>query len=891
MLMNRASLTILLTAMLIIISAGCSGNSSPVQTDLQNPPGQADSSTRTAERVLWGLYECTIEPDSGEISVVPLRTAEFTANVNNLVEANPGNLVISNIDVTDWFTEGRIDCTISLRHPFPGLDQYNGFDVWGVFMHNGSSALAYDALAYPDTAAGDGQVLNADGYTRWFNYTEFSGPGIPLLTYFEGRLSDLPAPTAMLNGYKIFAGGLGVDDDYYDWISDEANINDRGIFIAGSANSRRYHLQFPMVGGEPLLRFQYAVVATWEPGDPTLTGSPVVYDPMDFPSSSNCDEAFFVSSDDSESTLYNNGSGSSGGSFSSSIEVFDWQGGIMGQNGVPNEISRIVMEADFLPGGSIEWNQATLASIAQPGTITSSVFQVEVNGCDPRHVQSEEYWLIVESGGMFGDSYGQGFPSPFPRDARRAAFFRGSVEVSGTIPMGLEVISIDPDTVPFYSQIDDAEITGNGFVDGCTVELRMNGDIVTATEVVFQSSTSLLVDFDLIGVESGLWDVVVINPDDEEGILIDGLTIDPWSEEIVLEEDGNRLPQIAETSEGDVVLVVGCNDNTIDFFIWSDGWDGPYTVVNRGSHYHIYLTSDPVNDYLYLSFASTSTYGRLYRYTGGTGEWDERNSNFWSAKHCVAWADNSGQMHTSNSTTSAYGHVVHVRANDWNSGWQLPPQWYPDSWNDKEFTWGSFWDIDSTGRAYTAYEKDRWKDPYNPGTGRYIRIGWIPNAGDFGAIANVETQMTYGNYLDSPAVAVDSSDDVWCAYRLYDGSEWHIGLKQSTSGGSSWGTASYIWSTSTEIMEDYTFLHFDYNDNLNAVVGIGDYLEYKYSTDGANWSDAETVNESADNNPPGTTDFMPMMTVASNGIMHVAWIRGSESTGYGTVYHRFRDID
>jgi len=889
MLTNRAHLIALLV--ILVVSAGCSGTSSPVQTDLNSPGYTANSEIASSNRILWGLYDCTMEPGSDEITVIPIRTAEFTANVNNLVEANPGNLIISNIDVADWFTEGRIDCTISLRHPFPGLDQYNGFDVWGVFMHNGSSTLAYDSLAYTDAAGGDGLLLNSDGYTRWFNYFEFRGTGLPLLRYFEGRLSDLPAPTAALNGFRIFADGLGAEDEYYEWITSETNINDRGIFTAGSVNSRRYQLQFPMAGGEPFLRFQYAVVATWEPGDPALTGNPVVYDPMDFPPDANCDEAFFIQSDDADSTLYNNGSGQSGGGFSSDIEVFDWQGGIMGQNGVPNEIARIIMEADFLPGGSVEWDQGTLASIAQPGTIASSVFQIDITGCTPGPVPSQEYWLIIESGGQFGDSYDQGFPSPFPQDAHRAAFYRGSVDISGTIPMGLEVVSIDPDTVPFYSQVDDAVITGSDFVSGCTVELRMDADIVPATDVVFQSSTSLLADFDLIAVESGLWDVVVINPSMEEGILEDGLTIDPWSEEILLEENGNRLPQIAETSDGEMVLAVGCNDSTMDYFTWADSWNGPYTLATRGSHSQIYLTSDPVNDYLYLSCSPTSTYSIFYRYTGGTGPWDERNSNFWSAKHCVAWSDLAGQLHASNSTVSAYGHLVHVRANDWNSSWQLPPQWYPDGGNDKEFTWGNFWAIDSTGRAYTAYEKDLWKNPYSPGTGRYIRIGWIPNASNFGGYANIESSMIYNNYLDSPAVAVDSSNHVWCAYRMYDGSQWRVALKESTSGGSSWGSASYIWSTSTEIMEDFTFLHCDSNDILNALVGIGDYLEYKYSADGTTWSDAETVNESAENNPPGTTDFMPMMMVASNGIMHCAWIRGTESTGYGTIYHRFRDID
>lgn len=890
---NRFSIITASAILVMWFLTGCGGTSSvtqPLQSDqIQTQSARANSSGR----MLWGLYECSINTRDSSVTVLPMRTAEFTANVNNLLESKPGNLSITDLDLTDYFSTGRLGCTVKLRHPFPGLSKYNGFDVWGVFMHDGKGTLDYNSLNYPDAGLGGAQLLNADGYTRWFNREEFFGAGIPLLVYYGGKLANLPNPTAELNGYKIFADGLGVDEDYYSWINDDSNVLNRGIFSAGMVNSRRYQLQFPMVGGTPELKFQYVVIASWEPGNPGLSGNPTYYDPMDFPVSANCDEAFFIHSDDSNSTLYNNGSGLVGGEFKSSIEVFDWQGGVIGGNGVPNEIHRIIIEGDFIPGGSAEWDQIALAAIAQSGTITSSVFEIEVTGCTPAAVSSMEYWVIVESKGQWGESYDQGFSTPCPTGARRAAFYRGAVDISATGPSGPVVTGINPNSVPFYSIIDDAVISGGGFVSGCTVKLRMGTAVVDAANVVFQSSTSLLVDFDLVGVESGLWDVVVINPNMAEGVLKDGLTIEPWSKEFLLKQGGSRLPQIAEIANGKIVLATGCDNDTAQYFLWDKSWAGPYTLTNRQTHTHLYLTSDPVNDNVYFSCAVASDFWKLYRYTGGTGLWQERNANFISQKHNVFWCDLAGQLHTVCTTISAYGFLVHVRALDWTSGWILPPQWYSDDYNDKEATWGNWWAMDSTGKAYTIYEKDGWKNPYTPQSNRYIRIGWILNGSDFvsGNIATIETSTIQAHYLDSPAVTVDSSGNVYAAYRMYDGSQWRIAIKKSTNGGVTWGSASNIWATLTPIREDYTFLHCDYNNKLHALVGIDKYLLYKYSSNGTSWSSSEIANQSADGNPSGTSDFMPMMMVTSDGIMHVAWIRGNEIDGWGSIYHRFRDID
>lgn len=439
--------TILISAVIvpiILLATGCigSGNSPVIPAGNQK---LISGEIQTGYRDVWGYYEVHIEPATNTCQVIPLRTASMTANLNNLLESKPGNLLIHDMDITKFSSEGRIDCTVTLKHPFPGLYQYNGFDVWGVFIHYGVSPVGYDGLTFsggPAAGPDEAVLLNPDGYTRWYNKPEFSGTGSPLVTYFPGKLGNLLDPTAKLNPYKIFADGLGVNANYYDWINVAANWQDRGIFRAGSSNSRRYQLKFPLISGQPVVKFQYAVIGSWEPGDPAKTGNPAVYDPADFPTSANCEEAFFLSVSSHESSVYYENSTKFGGTFKAKIEVFDWQGGSVGQKGVVNEIHKIIVNGNFLPGGTQQWSQTELSAVASGGSINSSVFQVEVSNCTPSASGVADFWIIVEAAGLNGASYNQGFPSPFPAGARRAAFMRSTVNILNKAPWP-DVIYVD----------------------------------------------------------------------------------------------------------------------------------------------------------------------------------------------------------------------------------------------------------------------------------------------------------------------------------------------------------------------------------------------------------------------------------------------------------------
>jgi len=426
--MNYKVVSIILWSLLLILTVGCSGGSA-ITPDVSGDGSITAEMSRDISHHVWSVWEIRIDAVSETAEIVPLRGPSFTANVNSLLESKPGNLLIEDMDVTQYMSSGRLDCTITLKHPFPGLDMYHGFDVWGVFLNDGTDNFHYEGLTY---AGGDdphtGWLLNPDGYTRWYNYAEFSNSPIPILGYTPGKLGNLEEPSAKVCPYKVFADGLDDEEDYYSWLTTPGNMDDRGVFRAGSVNSRRYEIQFPFVGGIPSATFQYAVVATWEPGDPELTGLPNVYDIEDFPTSANCEEPFFVKVDSSASTLYNDGAGSSGGTFIADIEIFDWQGGY-GGNGILNEINIIQIEGDFIEGGYEEITKTQLEPTAVPGTENSSVFQVEIVACDPPECGTYDAWILIEADGLNGSTYEQGFGISVP-DTSRTPFMSFTVEVS-----------------------------------------------------------------------------------------------------------------------------------------------------------------------------------------------------------------------------------------------------------------------------------------------------------------------------------------------------------------------------------------------------------------------------------------------------------------------------
>jgi hypothetical protein len=307
---------LILPAILFLATAfsGCSGAS------LEGVAPSTQTSARTSDSSgpqLWGLWDVEWNPSQDTFEAVPMRSAMFTANVIKFINGSSSNLIIKVNSIDHEPTWVDFDLDIGFKHPFPGLDIFTGFDVMGVFMGQGSAQYP-GPEAFPVAGPNDQQLLNPDGYTRRFNATEFTGAGqiMPLQGFYPGKKGTPDyVPTAVLNPFIYFADGLDADDvDTSAFLAQ--NAPSRGCFKAGSVNYRNFLVRMP----NDLKKFQYAIIANWEPNI-NHPNPPNTID--DFPPSANAQEAIAISVVDLSDAYYVNET-TYGGDIAINITPWDW---------------------------------------------------------------------------------------------------------------------------------------------------------------------------------------------------------------------------------------------------------------------------------------------------------------------------------------------------------------------------------------------------------------------------------------------------------------------------------------------------------------------------------------------------------------------------------------
>ncbi len=427
--------------------------------------------------MIWGIWDVSLDTSTGIFDVVPVRGIEFKANVTMFLQPPKGSLMFlnfENFDLSEYMTEGILELDVGLTHPFPGLNQYTGFDVLGVFMHGGADHSVYDPVLNwagntPDVA----RLLNADGYTRWFNVEEFPQPGI--FGYTEGALGSPGfVPEAFIQPFKYFADHLDFDQDLSEFFTDQGNCDNRGCFRPGETNKRHYVLQFPMGGGgTPQLLFQYAVFASWEPPLDELPGNPV----EDFPINANMAECLVLAGDFDGTDVYYVNETTYGGDFRLELEILDHQGALTG-SGVTVDIGGLVIESigSLFPGGYQFYDQAELQLLALPGGPSSSVYIFEITNCIPEDSQDKPILVTVLS--QDPTTYDSGVPGfPYPEEAALASYWAGSISI-------IEEISNLPPIVGdlfLYWECPDDPCAGQEFSVEITEAYDPEGQPVTIT--------------------------------------------------------------------------------------------------------------------------------------------------------------------------------------------------------------------------------------------------------------------------------------------------------------------------------------------------------------------------------------------------------------------------
>jgi hypothetical protein len=415
-----ALLTVLLIAM---FQFSCSGDHGPI-SPLPNQPSGLTAETSLpggSQTHLWGFYTIYIDVPSQTATAVLDRQAMFTANVVNFLNGKPTNLGfhINKTPVGTGYID--VDIDVTMTHPFPGLTQYNGYDVRGVFMGDGSASMAYNPkLVYPIQGT-DQYMFNdpelptsdygaPDGYTRWFNKTEFLKGGMPLFQYTQGKVAT-PGynPTATLCPYKYFADNLNKNDDLWTWLNDPSNENPTGVFGAGQANTRNYYLRFPNSKG---VKFGYAVVATWK-------GTA----PEDHPA--NAPEAIALNVVDN-SNIYYKDSSTNGGNLILDLSIWDWDSIVVG--GVMEDY-KLIIESTVL-SAPYQFLAADMTPIG--GGENYSTYHIEIPADNVMKADGNEYWVIAECANLnYSNDFG------VPNDASTdplAAFFRYPIETGSAVP-------------------------------------------------------------------------------------------------------------------------------------------------------------------------------------------------------------------------------------------------------------------------------------------------------------------------------------------------------------------------------------------------------------------------------------------------------------------------
>ena len=383
---HRTLLLIYLVIIALVIGCSGGGGETPTSPEFTESDLTTQLNSESANNcVIWETGEVILDTEELEVSVVPLRTTDFTLNIVSFLQppaGDPNNLTVSFDIAGSDFPNAFVDLDLKLTHPFPGT-QYWGFDVRVIVFGGGSTVGLQDAsVLYPDST--ELRMTNADGYTRWYNRDEF-GPFGKIFGYTDGVMAPVFTPPAfsIVNGFKYFAEGVGEQD-----VPPNPAIINRGVFSDGEV-TREMQLQFPQVTAP--FKFKYSIAASW---DTPAANPPTSID--DFGVLANQQEAYQieVTQDPTSTAFYNPDNGEYGGDLILDIEVWDWQA-----DGDPaGEIAEIWIESPTLlsnQGDMVEIKGTWTESAGS--TANSVIYSGTLANLAPTAVDDQELFLTVTS--------------------------------------------------------------------------------------------------------------------------------------------------------------------------------------------------------------------------------------------------------------------------------------------------------------------------------------------------------------------------------------------------------------------------------------------------------------------------------------------------------------
>jgi len=584
--MNIRFLFILTVVLFVTLALGCSGSgvdrnplapSTPPTPDPTSPNDLTANADVTSDcdcgHRLWGFWQGAIDPDTGEVELVSVRDILFHVNIVGYLQAPmpPGlDAQINNFNQD----EGLVDIDLTITHPFANSN-LRGFDVRGILMGAGEAYASQvdPTITFPKPNAF--RVLNADGYSRWWNAPEFSSGG--LYGFVPGDLGlKTYIPQSTVNGYKYFADVLEATDP----VVPAVNPANRGTFSTDGMPpeaTRNYQLQFPLNGqGKPIWMFQYAMDASWAPA----TGSAPPPKPVDeYPIEANSPEAFHIEVDTHGTTAWYETDTSMGGDIVLQIEVFDWAASV-NPDGITGEVESITIESPTLFAAPVS---VPLTPSAGSQT-TSGIYTVSVPNVHPSALTDQEVLIHVNSAVV--TTYAPPISGPsYPTEAALAAFQVVNIPISDEPPIPAVLTVVSPNGGESLEAAGLWEITWTSFGPvGDTVKIEYSQSNEFYTEITPGTEND----------GSFMWNPVADIEDDEVRIVVTSTAspiIFDQSDEF-FEISPTPAPQITVTSPngGEAYFPDGSTDIT-----WttsgaiiptvSIGYtvsDGPETLIAAG---------------------------------------------------------------------------------------------------------------------------------------------------------------------------------------------------------------------------------------------------------------------------------------------------------------------
>jgi len=411
----------ILSGFVLLIMASCSAgdslNQSPVTSDFTDAEIALHVGVDSG-RYLWGAFEILYDRTNDSVTVTPIRIAAGHWNILSFLEQGPCVNCVQVIGVVDS-GNGTTLFDIKITHPFASKT-FTGFDVRGIAMFAGSQGFPATSLTSPNRYLGDGELVNADGYTSLYNITtQGSGPG-GLQGYEKGKFAGLLGPSAALNGFKRH--------------SSPGAANTRNMFYAGESVVATYDLDMP----DTVFAFGYAIDASWVPP----STKPVTDPKTNFPPEANSPEPWKIEISNITNTLSD-----LGGSVDLIIDVYDYQGKNTHSSPViscPSVFSGTINSSWSEDGDGYTRYTASFDNDLMPSTgIHKCLISVEddENASSPAWLDLSAYHVIdieVEAAGWayawgdFGEDWGYSVVTDDEGNVYVAGGFSGTVDFDPT---------------------------------------------------------------------------------------------------------------------------------------------------------------------------------------------------------------------------------------------------------------------------------------------------------------------------------------------------------------------------------------------------------------------------------------------------------------------------